>query len=344
VKNTITDNLTIAIDAMGGDHAPIACLDGLFASHKLYPSVKFIIFGNQDLIMPILNNHNEWQKYIDFVHTSDYIASDEQISTSLRSGKNSSMRLAIDAVKNKTAHACVSSGNTGALMAMAKIVLKTINNIDRPAIATSLPTCKGKIIMLDLGANSECNANNLLQFALMGSAFAQITCNKEDPSIGILNIGSEDIKGNDTVKMAAKLVKESTNLNFKGFIEGNDITLGTVDVVVTDGFTGNVALKTIEGTAKLCVEFMKRGFKSNIFSKLGYLLAQKSLKAAFKMTDHRYYNGAMFLGIDGIVVKSHGSSDAIGFQNAIEAAINLADNNINEQIVKNLQNIIENDI
>jgi phosphate acyltransferase len=327
--------LVIALDTMGGDHAPRSVLAGANTICARYSNVTFILYGNETLITPVLDTLPTLKQRSRIVHTSNAILSDDKPSAALRQGKDSSMRLAIDAVKNGTATAMVSAGNTGALMAMAKIVLRTLEGIDRPAIITTIPTLKGKTVMLDLGANVECNADNLFQFALMGDAFARVTLGLESPTIGLLNVGSEDTKGNDTVKAAAAMLKEtSLPLNFTGYVEGTDIAEGTVDVVVTDGFTGNIALKTAEGTAKMCRDFLKEAFGGSLLSKLGYLLARPSLKRAFNRLDNRLYNGAMLVGLNGIVVKSHGGTDAIGFEHAISVAIELALHGINDKITE----------
>jgi glycerol-3-phosphate acyltransferase PlsX len=227
----------------------------------------------------------------------------------------------------------VSAGNTGALMAMAKFVLKTLPGVDRPAIASFFPTLRGESVMLDLGANTECTADNLVQFALMGSIFARTVLGLTEPTVGLLNIGSEDVKGNETVRAAATRLKETPFPGrFYGFVEGNDIATGTTDVIVTDGFTGNVALKTAEGTAKLYTEFLRRTFQSSLTARIGYLLARSAFQKLKARTDPRRYNGAMFLGLRGVCVKSHGGTDAIGFANAIGVAANLATNGFNEKI------------
>jgi len=244
------------------------------------------------------------------------------------------MRLAINAVKDGDADVAVSAGNTGALMAIAKIVLRPLPSIERPAIVTSIPNQKNSgTVLLDMGANVECDSDVLYQFAIMGHAFAKIALKIKNPKIGLLNIGSEDVKGNDAVRSAAALLKESElKDNFYGYVEGNDITNGTVDVVVTDGFTGNVSLKVIEGTAKMVSEVLRSAFSSSFISKLGYLLARPAIIKARKKMDPRLHNGAMLVGLNGVVVKSHGGTDAIGFANAISVAISLVKDKINEKI------------
>ena len=247
------------------------------------------------------------------------------------------MRMAIEAVKNGDADAIVSSGNTGALMALSKICFKTLDGIDRPAIASIVPTVAGGAsVLLDMGANSTCDANNILQFAVMGDAYARVILAKESPSLGLLNIGSEDMKGNDVVKLAHQLIQEADFLNYKGYVEGNDITSGKVDIIATDGFTGNIALKAIEGTAVMCKHYLKKGFRSSPLSFLGFIFSSLSLKKVFSNLDPRNYNGGMFIGLNGITIKSHGCSDARGFANAVKVARKLVMNKINDKIIEEI--------
>jgi glycerol-3-phosphate acyltransferase PlsX len=261
------------------------------------------------------------------------VTNEAKPSIALRSGRRSSMRLAIDAVADAKADCVVSAGNTGALMAMAKFALKTLPGIDRPAIASFFPTMRGESVMLDLGANIECDAENLVQFALMGDAFARTVLGLVHPTVGLLNVGSEDLKGNDAVRAAAtKLRSPDAPVKFHGFIEGNDIAAGTVDVVVTDGFTGNIAVKTAEGTARMFGEFMRAAFKHSVLARIGYLFAADALKKMRLRIDPRRYNGAMLLGLNGIVVKSHGGADALGFANAIGVAVDMKVNGFVDQI------------
>jgi glycerol-3-phosphate acyltransferase PlsX len=251
------------------------------------------------------------------------------------------MRLAIDSVRAGEADGVVSAGNTGALMAMAKFVLKTLATIDRPAIASFFPTLRGESVMLDLGANVDCTADNLVQFAVMGDAFARTVLGVSQPTIGILNVGSEDLKGHDEVRAAAAALRAGPLApQFHGFVEGNDITAGTTDVVVTDGFTGNVALKTAEGTARLYSEFLRGAFRSSLAAKIGYLFARNALGKVRERLDPRRYNGAMFLGLNGVVVKSHGGTDALGFANAICVAADMIANGINDRIRDDLGKVV----
>ncbi len=325
--------LTIALDAMGGDHAPGMVIAGADIARERYPKATFLLFGDQSRLEPLLDRRQALRAVSTIEHTTDVVANDAKPSQALRSGRRSSMRLAIEAVANNQANVVISAGNTGALMAMAKLVLKTLPGIHRPAIATFFPTQRGESVMLDLGANAECTADNLVQFALMGSVFARTVLGLLEPTVGLLNIGSEEVKGNDSLRTAASRLRATPMpMHFKGFIEGNDIAAGTVDVVVTDGFTGNVALKTAEGTAKLYTEFLRRTFRASFMAKLGYLLARSAFKKLRMRTDPRRYNGAMLLGLGGVCVKSHGGTDALGFANAVCVAIDLVVNGFNERI------------
>ena len=314
-------DVTIAIDAMGGDHGVGVTVPAAVSYLNLHPADTIVLVGLPEAIEAELrsagipDNHPRLR-----IHpATEVVGMDEQPQSALRGKKDSSMRVSINLVKSGEASACVSAGNTGALMATAKYVLKTIPGIDRPAIASFLPTNKGQVCMLDLGANVDCSAENLLQFALMGSTLVSALEHKPNPTVGLLNIGSEAIKGNEVVKQAAELLQAS-DLNFYGNVEGNDIFLGVTDVVVCDGFVGNVALKTAEGVAKMMGGFLKQGFSKNIFTKLAAVVSMPVLKGFKHRLDHRRYNGASFLGLKGIVVKSHGSADAFAFQCAIERA------------------------
>lgn len=333
VKET-TKKITIALDVMGGDNAPSCVLHGANeALTRCNNNVTFLLYGNEKKISHILKNLPALKAVSQVFHTENIITSDEKPSLALRRGRDSSMRLAINAVKDGKADAIISAGNTGALMAMSKLVLRPIPGIDRPAIASIFPTQKGRCVLLDLGANVDCNSDNLVQFALMGDAFAKVLLNIASPKIGLLNVGSEDNKGSEIVKSAAdELRNGGYAINFYGYVEGNDIALGTVDVVVTDGFTGNVALKTAEGTAKICVDTIKKAFRSSPLSMLGAMLAKGAIKKALKTLDPRMHNGAMFLGLNGISVKSHGGTDNIGFANAIFVTYELAIKDINKKI------------
>jgi len=328
----------VALDAMGGDNAPEAVVAGAELARQRFPGAEFLFVGDETKIRPLLDRHAELGRRSTLRHTTEVVTNDAKPSAALRNGRQSSMRLAINAVQEGAADGVVSAGNTGALMAMAKLVLKTAPGIDRPAIATAFPTQRGSSVMLDLGANLECDARNLVQFAIMGDAFARTVLGVARPSIGLLNVGSEDQKGHEELRAAhAQLRDNKLNLAFRGFVEGDDITKGTVDVVVTDGFTGNVALKTAEGTAQLFSSLLRQAFGGSIAAKLGYLLARPALNRFRQRIDPRRYNGAMLLGLNGIVVKSHGGTDAFGFSNALAAAIEMIANDVATRIQEELQ-------
>lgn len=331
---------------MGGDYAPHSVVNGadIFAAKQ--KNIKFIFFGDEKKILPLTASCKNLSNNFEISHTEDFISADEKPSIALRKGTNSSMRLAINAVKEKKADVVISSGNTGALMAIAKIVLRPLDSIDRPAIVTSIPNQKKTAtVFLDMGANIECDSDVLCQFAIMGHAFAKAALKIEKPTIGILNVGTEDLKGSDAVKNAASLLRESDlKDSFYGYVEGDDLLKGTVDVVVTDGFSGNITLKAIEGTAKLISTTIKEGFKSSIFAQIGYLFAQRAIKKATASIDPKYFNGAMLVGLNGVVVKSHGSADKVSFANAIKVAVNLVENKINDQITSEIKDYLLNPI
>jgi len=331
--------INIALDCMGGDAAPSIVIEGANIISASNPNIHFLLYGNKVLIAPILDLCPALKNNSTLFHTDQAISADEKPSAAIRRGTNSSMRLAIDAVKKGSADAIISAGNTGALMAIAKTILRPLPSIDRPAIITFMPNQKHTAtVMLDMGANVDCNSEVLFQFAVMGHAFARAVLKIEKPSIGILNVGSEDLKGSDAVRAASLLIKDSDLADsFYGYVEGDDIAKGTVDVVVTDGFCGNITLKAIEGTVKMVASTLKEGFNGSFFAKLGYLLASTSLKPVLKRLDPRNYNGAMLIGLGGIVVKSHGSADSISFSNAIKVAISLVEDEINDKIIKEIK-------
>ncbi|MEJ1958348.1 MAG: phosphate acyltransferase PlsX [Nitrosomonadales bacterium] len=331
-------DVTIAIDAMGGDHGAHVTVTAAVEYLRKYPNDAIVLVGFADAIETELRALKVAPNSRLRIQTaSEIVCMDESPQSAMRNKKDSSMRVAINLVKNGEASACISAGNTGALMATARYVLKTLPGIDRPAIASYLPTHKGQVCMLDLGANTDCNAEHLLQFALMGATLVTALEHKPNPTIGLLNIGSEDIKGNEVVKQAAQLLRES-DLNFYGNVEGNDIFKGTTDVVVCDGFVGNVALKTTEGLAQMLGGFLREEFGRNALTKLAGLMAMPVLQAFKRRVDHRRYNGASFLGLKGIVVKSHGSADDFAFLCAIERAAEEARggmlNHISEHVEK----------
>ncbi len=313
-------DVTIAIDAMGGDHGAHVTVPAAVEYLRQHPGDTIVLVGLADAIESQLRALGVSPGPNLLVHAaSEVVGMDEPPQQALRNKKDSSMRVAINLVKSGEASACVSAGNTGALMATARYVLKMLVGIDRPAIASFLPTVNGQVCMLDLGANVDCTAEHLLQFALMGSTLAGAIVHKDKPSVGLLNIGTEDIKGNEVVKQAAELLQQS-DLNFYGNVEGNDIFRGVTDVVVCDGFVGNVSLKTTEGLAQMLANFLREEFGRNLFTKLAGLIALPVLNAFKKRVDPRRYNGATLLGLKGIVVKSHGSADALSFGCAIGRA------------------------
>jgi glycerol-3-phosphate acyltransferase PlsX len=332
--------VTISIDAMGGDSAPEIVVEGVRLAHERLPHVRYLLFGDEARLTPLMAPHPEIMGVCTIRHTDEAVTNDAKPGQVLRTGRRSSMWLAVDAVHKGEAAGIVSAGNTGALMAVSKFVLRTLPGIDRPAIAALFPTIRGETLMLDLGANIDCNANNLVEFAVMGEVYARAVLGLETPTVGLLNVGSEDMKGNDAVKTAAATLREShLPINFFGFVEGNDICAGTVDVVVTDGFSGNIALKTAEGTVKLYSTFLREAFQSSLLAKIGYLFASRALKKVKVRTDPRRYNGAMFLGLNGIAVKSHGGTDAFGFANAIGVAVELVAHGYNERIRKEFDHL-----
>lgn len=328
--------VTIALDAMGGDHAPASVIEGAALALRRHPTVRFLLFGDDNRIRHLLDLHPALKARATVVHTVDVVASDAKPSVALRQGVNSSMRLAIDAVKDGRAAGVVSSGNTGALLAMAKMVLKTLPGINRPALASVLPTLKHSCVMLDAGANIDCDARTLCQFAVMGDGFARSVLGITSPSIALLNVGTEEIKGHDTLKASYHALKNAKNLNFQGFCEGTDIGRGNVDVVITDGFTGNITLKTLEGTAHFVATSLKRALQSSVLGKLGFLIASSALAPFREKMDPRQHNGAGFIGLNGITVKSHGGADGIAFAHAIDVAFDLISHNVNSKILEEL--------
>jgi len=323
---------SLAIDAMGGDAAPEAVLDGLELAAERHPGARFLLVGDEARVGAALARRKRAAKVCSLRHAPEVISGDLKPTVALRM-RGSSMRLAIDAVASGEAAGVVSAGNTGALMALAKIVIKTMPEIDRPALAAIGPSARGDVVLLDLGANVQCDARNLVEFAIMGDAFARVALGLTMPSIGLLNVGSEELKGDDRVRAAAEVLRDShVGPQFRGFIEGHDITAGTVDVVVTDGFTGNVALKTGEGALKLMRDLLRQVFTSSIPARLGYLLARPALDRLREWMDPRRYNGAILLGLNGVVVKSHGGTDALGFAHAVDVAMDMVTHGYNDRI------------
>jgi glycerol-3-phosphate acyltransferase PlsX len=327
--------ITLAVDAMGGDHGPKITVPASIHALTRYDQLHIILVGDRELIEKELQKNKYTNTRLSVQHASEVVEMDESPQSALKNKKDSSMRVAINLIKEEKAQACVSAGNTGALMATARYVLKMLPGIDRPAIASSLPSQKGTTYMLDLGANTDCTAEHLLQFAVMGAMLVSSVTGNPKPSVGLLNIGSENIKGNEIVKEAGELLRRS-HLNFYGNVEGNDIFKGTTDVVVCDGFVGNVALKTAEGIAQLMGRFLTQEFKRNWITKVMAFISLLVLNRFKKRLDPRRYNGASFLGLKGIVVKSHGGADSYSFFFAIQTAIEESKNNVLEKIQKQL--------
>lgn len=330
---------TLSIDAMGGDFGPQVTIPASLACLKKNPQLKLIMVGDQVQLMPLLAHALvEFEGRISIEHASQIVEMDEPPQKALKNKKDSSMRVAINLVKEGRADACVSAGNTGALMATARFVLKMIPGIDRPAIISTLPSIFGQTHMLDLGGNVDSSAEHLYQFAVMGEEVVKAVENIDRPRVGLLNIGEEDMKGNEQVKAAAKLLEKSS-LNYIGYVEGNSINAGTVkvDLIVTDGFVGNVALKSIEGAAKMIAVKLKQTFSRNIFTKLIGLMAYPVLKLFKDSIDPRLYNGASFIGLRGLVIKSHGGADALAF----ETAIRLAELEVEKDVIRKISEKLE---
>jgi glycerol-3-phosphate acyltransferase PlsX len=330
-------DITLAIDAMGGDHGPHVTVPAALEALKQYGDINIVLVGVTDVIETELRAHGAAVgPRLRIHHASEVVAMDESPQSAMKNKKDSSMRVSINLVKSGEASACVSAGNTGALMATARFVLKTLPGIDRPAIASVLPNKNGQTYMMDLGANADCTPEHLLQFAIMGAMLVSCVEHKERPTVGLLNIGSEDIKGNEVVKRAGELLRAS-HLNFHGNVEGNDIFKGTVDLVVCDGFVGNVVLKASEGLAHMMGSFLSGEFKRNWLTKVAALVAMPVLKAFKRRLDPRRYNGASFLGLRGIVVKSHGGADSFAFLHAIYTAVEEARSGVLRRITEQLE-------
>jgi glycerol-3-phosphate acyltransferase PlsX len=337
----VTSRLTIALDAMGGDFGPEVVAPAALDYLGKRKDVTLILVGRREAILPHLGGVREGGN-LRIHHASQTVEMDELPSKALRSKKDSSMRVAIDLVKSGDADACVSAGNTGALMATARFVLKTLPHIDRPAIMTAVPSVGGQTHMLDLGANVDCSAAHLFQFAVMGSELIRAIQGIASPKVGLLNIGAEEIKGNDQVRQAHELLSGS-GLNYVGYVEGDDIYLGSVDLVVSDGFVGNVALKTSEGVAKLLAQRLRSHFSRNLATRLAGLIALPVLKGFRREVDPRRYNGASLLGLRGIVIKSHGGADVLSFENAIHIAEQEIHSNVPERIEHRVSALLGDD-
>jgi glycerol-3-phosphate acyltransferase PlsX len=333
-------NPVIALDVMGGDAGLADVLAAAELASERYPALTFRLHGPETRIRAEMAQYARLSKSAVVVHTDDVVLGTDKPSQALRRSRTSSMGMAIQSVKDGEAHAAVSAGNTGALMAMALFALRTMEGIDRPALAALLPTLKNDSVVLDLGANTECDAENLVQFAVMGAAFARTVLGLQKPRVALLNIGEEELKGTDEIKDAAALLRGAGSLpmHFEGFVEGDKIGQGNVDVIVTDGFSGNIALKTVEGTGKLVSGLLANAFRSSWLSQLGYLLSRGALNALRAHLDPNAHNGAVFLGLNGLVVKSHGSANVRGLANAIGVAHDLIVDQVGERIAEDLAN------
>lgn len=335
------ESIVIALDAMGGDHGPSVVLPAALAVLDEYPELSLILVGDETVLKDELaRQKGRVNGRLRIHHASQVVGMDELPSQALRSKKDSSMRVAINLVKSGEADACVSAGNTGALMAMGRFVLKTVPGIDRPAIIKALPTMRGHSYVLDLGANVDCSAEHLYQFAVMGSALTSALDNIERPTVGLLNIGEEEIKGNEQIKAAGRLLADS-DLNYIGFVEGDDIYKGTADVVVCDGLMGNIALKTSEGVARMIILKIKEEFERNWLTRLSGLAALPVLRAFRKKYDPRAYNGASLVGLRGIVIKSHGGADVVSFTHTIREAVLEVRKNVPDKISQQVGAMLE---
>ena len=331
----MTGGPRIAIDAMGGDGGPAAMIAGAARARRRDSSLQFLIYGDETAVEAELKRHERLRPGVTIVHAPEQIAAGEKPTQAIRRARTTSMGMAINAVKEDKADAALSAGNTGALMAMSKLALRTMPGIDRPALAALLPTLgETDVIMLDLGANTECDAQNLVQFAVMGAAYARCVLGLAAPRVKLLNIGTEELKGTDELKEAAALLREADYLPFafSGFTEGDQLSRGEVDVVVTDGFSGNIALKTAEGTARFVTDLLRRAFTSSLRSKAGFALSRPALNLLKVHLDPNNHNGAVFLGLNGLVVKSHGGANPKGVSNAIQVAARMVRNDITRKI------------
>jgi phosphate acyltransferase len=328
---------TLALDAMGGDHGPDVVVPGAAISLVRHPAMSFLFTGDEARIAPVLDKHPALKAKSRIVHTSSVVAMDEKPSQALRRGKGTSMWLALEAVKTGEAHAAVSAGNTGALMAMSRLILRPMSGIERPAIAALWPTVKSECIVLDVGANIGATGSELTEFALMGAAMARTLFHVERPTVGLLNVGVEEIKGNDAVKEANGLLKDlDLPLDYRGYVEGDEIGQGKVDVVVVEGFAGNIALKTAEGTARQIGQYLKDAMTRTVMSKLGATLARGGFKVLKQKMDPRRVNGGTFLGLNGIAIKSHGGIDALGFASAVDLGYEMAQSGLLDRLGQDL--------
>ena len=334
----------IAIDAMGGDVGPRVMVAGAALARHRHEGFQFLLVGDESQIREALKDHPNLAAASEILHADDVVSADAKPSQALRGSKKTSMGLAVNAVKTGDVSAAVSAGNTGALMAISKLALRTMPGIDRPALAALLPTMKDTdVVMLDLGANAECDSRNLVQFSVMGAAYSKIMHGFEKPSVKLLNIGTEDAKGTGTPQEAAQALRGASglSLDFQGFTEADKISTGEVDVIVTDGFSGNVALKALEGTARFVTDLLKRSFRSSLRSKFGFLISRPATEMLRGHLDPNNHNGAVFLGLNGVVVKSHGSADEKGVANAVEVAARLVEDSILERISEEISKIAD---
>jgi len=321
----VSRELTVSVDTMGGDAGPGVVLAALARSIVRHPTVRYLLHGDEALLKPLLSRRAKLKARAEVRHTAEHVRMDEKPGHVLRRGRNTSMWRAIECVASKEAEVAISAGNTGALMAMSMFQLGVIEGIDRPAIAALWPTKRGQTVVLDVGANIGTDAQQLVDFAVMGEAFARAILGLERPKVGILNVGAEDMKGNEAVRGAAHILRNANlPMEFLGFVEGDDISEGTADVVVTDGFTGNIALKTAEGIAALIMFYLRSALRRGFFSRLGAFMAAGALKTLRRKLDPRAQNGGIFLGLNGVVVKSHGGADALGFASALDMAVDMA--------------------
>tara|TARA_A100000164_G_scaffold375449_1_gene410504 strand:- start:178 stop:1170 length:993 start_codon:yes stop_codon:yes gene_type:complete len=329
--------IKIAVDAMGGDGSPKKIIDGIILNHQSNKNNFFKIFGNQNEISKYLNNKIS-KEFYELIHTDKVIKSTDSPLEGAKRGKDTSMWLAIKSVKDKEADIVISAGNTGALLVVSKLNLKMIDNIDKPALSAIWPNKKGMSVVLDLGANIECSAKNLLDFSIMGSSLYTSLYPNDKPKVALLNIGSEELKGNEIIKETYQLLndKKSKNYDFFGYIEGNHLMEGKVNVIVSDGFTGNVALKTAEGTANFITDELKKAMTGSFIGKISSLLNISNLKKFKKRLDPRLYNGAIFIGLDSPVVKSHGGTDFIGFSNSLDVCHRIVKGNLIDKIKQNI--------
>lgn len=342
----MAESLVLSIDGMGGDHAPDIVVEGVDIAARRSPDVRFLIHGDEGRINALLERHPHAKTAAQVRPAEKAIGMEVKPSQALRQGKGSSLWNAIQAVENGEANAVVSAGNTGALMAISMFRLRMMEGIHRPALATRWPTMKGDYtVMLDVGANVEADAEQLVEFAIMGEAFQRAVSGKERPTVGLLNVGAEDQKGHEEIRSAARLIREAgVDMNFHGFVEGDDIAKGTVDVVVTDGFTGNIALKTGEGTARLVGQLLREALTGGVLARLGALIAYPALRQLRTRMDPGTFNGALFLGLNGLVVKSHGSANGRGYAAAIGVAEKLARSHYREEIVRNISRLAQTNI